>query len=104
MGKDVEVIWVKRTPEYFYEKGWTGDSVICPSGQREPTFRNVFSLSHHDQATGRELRNKQQRQDFKSQEGPPVKGPIQLRHSHGEEARCAEPEVAPAQAFQPVMT
>jgi hypothetical protein len=45
MGKDVEVIWVKRTPEYFYEKGWTGDSVICPSGQREPTFRNVFSLT-----------------------------------------------------------
>jgi hypothetical protein len=28
----VEVIWVKSEPEYFCEKGWTGQSVICPSG------------------------------------------------------------------------
>jgi hypothetical protein len=30
---DVEVIWMKRTPEYFCEKGWTGNWVICPSGK-----------------------------------------------------------------------
>jgi hypothetical protein len=32
MAMDVEVIWVKREQEYFCEKDWTGDSVICPSG------------------------------------------------------------------------
>src|ERR1700733_751457 len=31
-GKDVEVIWVKSEPESFCEEGWTGRSVICPSG------------------------------------------------------------------------
>ena len=31
-GRDVDVIWVKRTPESFCEEGWTGRSVICPSG------------------------------------------------------------------------
>ena len=30
---DVEVIWVKRKPEYFCKKGWTGGSAICPSGK-----------------------------------------------------------------------
>ena len=34
MAMDVEVICVKRKPEYFYKKGWTGGSVICPSGKR----------------------------------------------------------------------
>ncbi len=34
MGRDVEVIWVGSEPEYFCERGWTGISVICPSGNR----------------------------------------------------------------------
>ena len=34
MATDVEVICVKRKPEYFCKKGWTGGSVICPSGKR----------------------------------------------------------------------
>ena len=29
---DLEVIWVKREPEYFYRRGWTDKWVICPSG------------------------------------------------------------------------
>jgi hypothetical protein len=28
---DVEVIWVKREPEYFCEGGWTAKPLICPS-------------------------------------------------------------------------
>ena len=32
MANDIEVIWVKREPEYFCEEDWTGVSVICPSG------------------------------------------------------------------------
>jgi hypothetical protein len=35
---------------------------------------------------------------------PASLGLIRLRHWHGEEARCAEPEIPPAQALQPVMT
>jgi hypothetical protein len=35
---DVEVICVKRKPEYFCEKGWTGGSVICPSGLGKNSF------------------------------------------------------------------
>ena len=27
----MKVIWVKRTPEYFCKKGWTGDSPYGPS-------------------------------------------------------------------------
>jgi hypothetical protein len=29
-----EVIWVGKEWKYFCEKGWTGKSVICPSGKR----------------------------------------------------------------------
>jgi hypothetical protein len=45
---DVEVIWVKRTPEYFCEKGWTGGSVICPSGAiiRAPTTNFRVRVKH----------------------------------------------------------
>jgi hypothetical protein len=32
MTRDMQVIWVKSEPEYFCEEGWTGSSVICPSG------------------------------------------------------------------------
>ena len=32
MGRDVEVIWVKRERECFYRRGWTDKWVICPSG------------------------------------------------------------------------
>jgi len=32
-GRDVEVIWVKSEPEYFYQRGWTDKWVICPSGK-----------------------------------------------------------------------
>jgi hypothetical protein len=35
MARDVEVIWVKRKPEYFCEEDWTGIWVICPSGQNQ---------------------------------------------------------------------
>jgi hypothetical protein len=34
---DVEVIWVKRKPEYFCGRGWTGVSLICPPRQNQPT-------------------------------------------------------------------
>jgi hypothetical protein len=30
----MEVIWVKSEPDYFCEEGWTGVSVICPSGAK----------------------------------------------------------------------
>jgi len=33
MAEVVDVIWVKRTPEFFCDKGWTDRSVICPSGK-----------------------------------------------------------------------
>jgi hypothetical protein len=39
---DVEVIWMKRTPEYFCEKGWTGDSPYGPSG-KITRFRSDFA-------------------------------------------------------------
>jgi hypothetical protein len=51
MGRDVDVIWVKRTPESFCEKGWTGSSVICPSGkirQRENVNTLFYLLSCSD--------------------------------------------------------
>jgi hypothetical protein len=32
---DIEVIWVKRERKYFCKRGWTGKSVICPSGQNQ---------------------------------------------------------------------
>jgi hypothetical protein len=31
---DVEVIWLGSERKYFCKKGWTGGSVICPSGNR----------------------------------------------------------------------
>jgi hypothetical protein len=31
--EDEEVIWVKSEPEYFCGWGWTGKSLICPSGR-----------------------------------------------------------------------
>jgi hypothetical protein len=43
---DVEVIWVKSEREYFCEKGWTGKSVICPSGNRvfnRSSWRRAFA-------------------------------------------------------------
>jgi hypothetical protein len=36
-GATMKVIWAKRTPEYFYAKGWTAGSVICPSGPITPS-------------------------------------------------------------------
>jgi hypothetical protein len=32
-GEVIKVIWVFGKSEYFCERGWTADSVICPSGQ-----------------------------------------------------------------------
>jgi hypothetical protein len=29
----LDLIWVKREAEYFCEKGWTGQPLICPSGK-----------------------------------------------------------------------
>jgi len=34
-----EVIWVWRKQKYFCRRGWTGNSVICPSGNRCRMFR-----------------------------------------------------------------
>jgi hypothetical protein len=31
-GGNYRVIWNFRKSEYFFEKGWTGKSLICPSG------------------------------------------------------------------------
>jgi hypothetical protein len=46
-----EVIWSKRKREYFCKRGWTGNSVICPSGARsqeipscQAKVRSVFLL------------------------------------------------------------
>ena len=30
---DIDLIWVNREAEYFCKWGWTGKSVICPSGK-----------------------------------------------------------------------
>jgi hypothetical protein len=35
MARDVQVIWVKSEPKYFCKGGWTGVSLICPSGQNQ---------------------------------------------------------------------
>src|SRR5258706_7238587 len=32
MAADIEVIWVRREQKYFCNWGWTGKSLICPSG------------------------------------------------------------------------
>jgi hypothetical protein len=32
MARNKQVIWVKSEPEYFCRMGWTGVSVICPTG------------------------------------------------------------------------
>jgi hypothetical protein len=38
MAKDMQVIWVKKEQEYFFEGGWKGVSVICPGGQNQSTY------------------------------------------------------------------
>src|ERR1700733_4281847 len=45
-GKDVEVICLRSEPKYFCEKGWTGKSLICPSGRRF-TGSDDLSTRHH---------------------------------------------------------
>jgi hypothetical protein len=30
--RDVEVIWVKKEPEYFCKEDWTAELLICPAG------------------------------------------------------------------------
>jgi hypothetical protein len=40
-GGDVEVIWVKRESKYFCEEDWTGEALICPSGDLIPRFSSV---------------------------------------------------------------
>ena len=35
---DINLIWVGRKQEYFCKRGWTGKSLICPSGI-SPLFR-----------------------------------------------------------------
>jgi hypothetical protein len=30
----MQVIWVKSEPKYFFEGGWTGESVICPTSAK----------------------------------------------------------------------
>jgi hypothetical protein len=34
----MEVIWVKSEPDYFCGRGWTGESVICPTGGVHGSF------------------------------------------------------------------
>jgi hypothetical protein len=31
----MKVIWEKREQEYFCGGGWTGESVICPTGKNQ---------------------------------------------------------------------
>jgi hypothetical protein len=33
-GRVLKVIWVRREAKYFCKWGWTGNSLICPSGSR----------------------------------------------------------------------
>jgi hypothetical protein len=35
-GSDIDLIWVRRKQESFCWRGWTGKSVICPSGKSRP--------------------------------------------------------------------
>jgi hypothetical protein len=38
-GGDMKVIWVRRKQKYFCKRGWTANSLICPSGnQIEPAL------------------------------------------------------------------
>jgi hypothetical protein len=32
MGQIKKLIWSNREAKYFCEKGWTGKSLICPTG------------------------------------------------------------------------
>jgi hypothetical protein len=32
-GNGYRVIWVFGKSEYFFKRGWTGNSLICPSGK-----------------------------------------------------------------------
>jgi len=50
MAINVEVIWVKRTPEYFCEKGWTGSSVICPAGAIGQPRLQIFTAGSNTRA------------------------------------------------------
>jgi hypothetical protein len=45
-GEDEEVICVKSEPKYFCQGGWTGKSLICPSGRRF-TGGDDLSTRHH---------------------------------------------------------
>jgi hypothetical protein len=42
MAIDMQMIWVGSEPEYFCEKGWTGDSPYGPSG-KITRFRSDFA-------------------------------------------------------------
>jgi hypothetical protein len=44
MAMDVEVIWAKCERKYFCGGGWTGVSVICPTGAIFTSFRGVRSI------------------------------------------------------------
>ena len=43
-GEDKQVIWVRSEPEYFCKEGWTGVSVICPSGGNAREIIPGFSI------------------------------------------------------------
>ena len=37
---DIDLIWVGRKQKYFCKWGWTGKSLICPSGKSDLTCFN----------------------------------------------------------------
>jgi len=97
---DVEVIWVRSEPEYFCKRGWTGMSVICPTGQRNQrsgTFAR--SRSRSSNAAGNPGTNYGGRILCRGR--PASQGLIPMRHSRGEQAECAGPEVTGARASSP---
>jgi hypothetical protein len=49
-GCGYKVICVFGKSEYFFERGWTAKSLICPSGYRLPLLDRALSAALKDQA------------------------------------------------------
>ncbi|MDR3488296.1 MAG: hypothetical protein P4M05_25785 [Bradyrhizobium sp.] len=66
MANDIEVIWVKRTPEYFCAMGWTGGSVICPPGKITPLRALLLQIKRAICGTGQSIINGMVKEIYKS--------------------------------------
>ena len=69
MTMDVEVIWVRSEQEYFCERGWTCNSMICPSGKRlrligTPLRMSRSSRSNHTTKTAERCSGKRTRRVY----------------------------------------